>query len=116
MVDERFSEAAFLACGLDTPAAKQLADQLADQIHAEMHPLIEAKVREIVERLNGMGHHLKLLEEPVPGYIGYRDDYEDEGGYHCRLRVAFDSIVSTGYAQMFDPDADPEDDEASPSA
>ena len=52
MVNDRFSEAAFVACGFGTPAAKDLAEQLAEQVQAEVHPLIEARVREIVERLN----------------------------------------------------------------
>jgi hypothetical protein len=102
MVDERFSYNAFEARGLDTQAARDLADVLADEIQQEMHNLIVEHFLTIIERLNQMGHKLKPLYPPRPGDFAYRDDWEDESGYHCKLRVAWDSVVSTGYAHMRD--------------
>jgi hypothetical protein len=100
MVDERFSAKAFEKCGLDSQAARDLADLLADEIQQEVHEVIKERILGIVERLNKMGHDLKPLHLPVPGDISYRDDWEDDSGYHCKLRVAFDSVVSTGYAHL----------------
>jgi hypothetical protein len=104
MIDERFSASAFEAHGVDTEEAMKLADALAEEIQQELHTVIEPKLRDIVKKLNAMGHHLKLYEEPNPGDISFRDDAETESGYNCKLRVAFDSVVSTGYAHLIDPD------------
>jgi hypothetical protein len=59
MVDERFSAKEFSARGLDTEEAQKLADLLAEEIQAEINEVAEAKMNEIVERLNKMGHDLK---------------------------------------------------------
>jgi hypothetical protein len=104
MIDERFSASAFEAHGVDTEEARRLADGLAEEIQQEIYVVIEPKLREIVEKLNAMGHRLKLYEVPEPGDISFRDDAETESGYKCKLRVAFDSIVSTGYAHLVDAD------------
>jgi len=106
MVDKRFSSAAFEACGLDSDAARKLADLLADEIQKELHKMLTAKLLIIIERLNGMGHRLKLAYPPVPGEISYSDEWEDETGYHCKMRVALDTVVSTGYAHLIMADDD----------
>ena len=106
MIDERFSAASFEARGLDTNAARELSDLLADKIQIEMHQVVQARFRELVERLTAMGHALKPEFPPAPGEISYRDDHEDEAGYHCRLRVGFDTVVSVGYAHLFKGDED----------
>ena len=99
MVDERFSSSSFESRGLDTEQARLLADQLADEIQREMQDVLEQRLSMIVKRLNQMGHNLRL-EESASGEAAYRDDYEDQKGYHCRLRVALDLVVSTGYAHL----------------
>jgi|SRR3982750_4138832 hypothetical protein len=100
MIDERFSATAFDACGLDSKAAQELADLLADEIQQEMHQVIETHLSKIIERLNSMGHALKAEYPPFLGDFSYRDDWEDEAGYHCKLRVGFDTVVSTGYSHL----------------
>lgn len=101
MVDERFSAAAFTALGLNSPNARELADSLADEIQEELRVVIEDHLSKVIERLNMMGHSLKV-ESNTPGGISYRDDWEDASGYHCRLRVAFDSVISTGYPHLIE--------------
>ena len=100
MIDERFSVTSFSERGLDSPAAQELANLLAREIQEEMHRIISANMRTIVQRLNAMGHALEPDQPPVPGDVSYRDEWEDEDGYHCKLRVGFDTIVSVGYAHL----------------
>lgn len=100
MIDERFSARSFSERGLDTQAAQELADLLAREIQEEMHGIISAKLLTIVQKLNAMGHALEPEQPPVPGDVSYRDDWEDEEGYHCKLRVGFDTVVSVGYAHL----------------
>lgn len=104
MIDERFSSAAFEACGIDTQAARDLADLLAREVQLEMHEAIIAYFGKIVGRLNAMGHALKFEYDPSPGDLSYRDDWQDDSGYHCKLRVGFDSVVSTGFAHLLNAD------------
>lgn len=104
MIDERFSADCFTKCGLNTDVARKLADQLADEIQEEMHRVIREHFLKIIDRLNAMGHSLQEYEPIAPGYLAFRDDWEDETGYHCKLLVAFDSIVTTGYAHTIDID------------
>ncbi|MCM3872928.1 MAG: hypothetical protein ND895_19785 [Pyrinomonadaceae bacterium] len=99
MVDERFSAAAFAARGLDTVEARALADLLEEEVLKEMQGVVEAQFNDIIRRLNEMGH--QLTPEVVDlGELLYKDDYEDEQGYHCKLLLGFDSIVTTGYAHL----------------
>ena len=101
MIDERFSAKKFDQLGLDSDAAGRLAQLLAEEVTAELHAVIEPAFRAIVDRVNQMGHNLGV-EEIGPGEITFRDDREDEDGYHCRLRLAVDTIVSSGYAHLSD--------------
>lgn len=100
MIDERFSAKAFQITGIDSSASKELASLLAEEIQNELHRAIEPAFLAIVEKLNSMGHCLKPYTEPKPGEISYRDDIESTSGYHCKLRVAVDSVVSTGYGHL----------------
>jgi hypothetical protein len=104
MVDERFSMQAFSELGLDTFEARELADLLANEILKEMHVVIKENFKEIVQKLKLTGHDLKIYEEIEPGVLAYRDDLGDEEkdpqSYHCFLRIAHDSFVSTGYAHL----------------
>jgi hypothetical protein len=104
MVDEKFSASSFAGCQLDSQQARDLSDALAKEIENEMHQVIYNHFLKIINRLNEMGHSLKVHHPPVPGEISYRDDWNDESGYHCRLRVAIDTTVSTGYAHLLTED------------
>jgi hypothetical protein len=100
MVDERFSEERFFSFGVDTNEARRLADELAVEIQAELHAVVSLKISEIIERLNSMGHSL-FPDKIAPGDISYIDLRHDvKGQEQYRLRVGFDSVVSTGYAHM----------------
>jgi hypothetical protein len=99
VIDDRFSSSTFALYGLDSKEARDLADLLAEEIKKEMQSIVEAHFTNIVERLNAMGHTLKP-EVIALGELSYRDDFEDEDSYRCKLRVAFDFVVSTGYAHL----------------
>ena len=110
MIDARFSARAFAKYGLGTKAARRLADKLQDQVQKEMDKVIVPHFQGIIEKLNRMGHNLRPYEDPKPGDIAYRDDAIDESGYKCKLRVAFDSVVSAGYAHYTPLRTEPEAD------
>lgn len=106
MVDERLSAARFSSLGLDSEAARELADELAFEVQNELHELISVRVTAIVQRLNALGHNLRPLDPLVPGDLSYRDD--DGGGdpYFCRLRLSVDTVVSTGYGHLVHHEAE----------
>lgn len=63
------------------------------------------KVREIVNELNAMGHNLQLKSSKLgnasyPDEVDYRDESAENEHYSCKLRLAVDTIVSTGYAHL----------------
>jgi hypothetical protein len=99
MIDERFSAKSFEDLGIDSDLARRLAEELAEEVNAELHGVIEPALRGIVEQLNVMGHDLKV-EELNPGSLSFRDDLEDSGEYRCKLRLAVDTVVSSGYAHL----------------
>jgi hypothetical protein len=103
MLDERFSASAFSGCGIDTKDARALADLLAEEVQKEMQDALAQQFVSIVKRLNDMGHNLKQ-EAIALGEFSYKDDYEDDTGYHCRLRLALDLVISTGYAHLIGVD------------
>ena len=103
MIDETFSADSFTRLGLDTDESLELSEMLAQEMKKEMRQVLETKFREIIATLNSMGHNLRLDGETSLGEISYRDDYSDGDGYHCKLRAAFDYVVSTGYAHLWDP-------------
>ena len=102
MIDEKFSQEAFESLGLDTPEANKLAQELAKEVQNEIHEVLYPAFQQIIEKLNKMGHNLKLYEDVIPGDIAYRDDSNDNGHYKCKLRVALDTVVSTGYPDVWD--------------
>ena len=100
MIDERFSAEVFAAKQLNTKQSLDLAHDLATEIQEELHSIIADHLHKIIVRLNAMGHKLTLYETPVPGDISYHDATQDESGYHCKLRVGVDTVVSTGYSHF----------------
>ena len=105
MIDDRFSSAAFEALGLDTSEARERADLLADEVYRQVYPVVEARMREIVNQLNAMGHNLHFAgstpgDISYPGEVDYRDERSDAEGCHYRLRLAVNTVVSTGYAHL----------------
>ncbi len=104
MIDVRFSSQAFASAELDSDEARILADQLADEITDHLAPLLNEKLAEIAAQLNAMGHNLRLYDDSEQGAISYRDDFQMGTQYVCRLRLALDVVVSTGYSHLLDPD------------
>ena len=100
MIGDHFSAAAFEACGIDSPAANDLAQRLAVEIQELLQRTIQLQFKGIIDSLNMMGHNLRMYGDALPGDISYRDDYEFDNEYTCKLRVGIDLIVSTGYSNL----------------
>ncbi|UBF27706.1 hypothetical protein K9N68_07260 [Kovacikia minuta CCNUW1] len=102
MIDKKFSKEAFESCGINSPEAKRLSEELAAEIAKEMHLAVEIALRQVVERLQQLGH--KLIKE-APEYddeyaawsYSYRDIGKDQSLNDHRLRIHFDTQVCTGY-------------------
>ena len=98
MIDERFSTDSFAKLGLNTEESRQLSDLLEQEVNKEMQEVVETKFEEIITRLNFMGHNLKLEQKKTVGEIAFRDDDYSNEDYKCKLRLAFDYVTSSGYA------------------
>jgi hypothetical protein len=92
---EKYSKLQFESRGLDSPAARELADELQDDVSKEIHDWVLAAFLKVVEGLNAHGHNLQSYDEISMGDISFRDE-PVEG--QCMLRLACDSIVSAGYS------------------
>jgi len=92
---KKYSKQQFESLGLNSPAARRLADELQDDVNAEIHATILPAFLNIVERLNALGHRLEMSDESRVGDITYRDEPIDE---QCYLRLACDTVISAGYA------------------
>ena len=103
MIEERFSSERFEALGLDTPEAAELVKGLEKALVLAMDGAVKQAFGKIAEKLNAMGHQLQIYDD-APGTLTFREDWEDEDGYHCKLRIAFDSVISAGYADLWKPD------------
>jgi hypothetical protein len=66
MLDERFAAARFAELGLGSEAAAALANELATVVLSELETDLSTKVKDIVHRLNAMGHQLRELGPTVP--------------------------------------------------
>ena len=98
---EKYSKQQFESFGLNSPAARKLADELQDDVNAEIHAVVVPAFLNIVERLNGQGHHLEMYDETRVGDIAYRDETIDG---QCYLRLACDTVISAGYADTMTVD------------
>jgi len=85
MIDERFSEKAFQDRGFYTKEADDLADQLKEEIQQELYNVLAPAFSQIIEKLNSMGHNLRLYYEPEPDDIHYRDFIDETGNRHKML-------------------------------
>jgi hypothetical protein len=92
---EKYSKSQFESRGLDSFAARQLADQLQDDVATEIHDSVLAAFLKVVEGLNELGHNLQPYDEISIGDISFRDE-SVEGP--CFLRLACDSTISAGYS------------------
>jgi hypothetical protein len=92
---EKYSKLQFESRGIDSPAARELADELQDDVAKEIHDSVLAAFLKVVEGLNAHGHSLQPYDEISIGDISFRDE-RVEG--QCLLRLACDSIISSGYS------------------
>ena len=101
MIDERFALSAFESHGQDKISRRALADVLQDEVAQELSKVIVPAMNAIIERLNRLGHNLRPYGPPEePGNLAFRDDDRDDAGYDCKLRVACDCTISTGYRDV----------------
>jgi hypothetical protein len=98
---EQYSKQHFEACGLDTPAARQLADELQDDVARGIHDAMLAAFLKVVEGLNLRGHNLTPYDEIQVGDISFRDE---SGDGQCNLRLACYVVISAGYSHTVAPD------------
>ena len=92
---EKYSKPQFDSRGLNTSAARKLADKLEDDVTEEIHAVVLAAFQSVVARLNAQGHNLKQYGEIYAGDISYRDEPIDG---ECFLRLGCDFVISAGYA------------------
>ena len=92
---EKYSKQQFESRGLDSPAARELADELQDDVAKEIHSSVLAAFLKVVEGLKAQGHSLRPYDEISIGDISFRDE-RVEG--QCFLRLACDSTISAGYS------------------
>lgn len=93
----RFSKREFEECGIDTDAARLLADSLQEEVTKELQAAVLAAFDRVIRSLNEQGHNLKPFEVS-PGDINYRDESEDG---KIGLRLACDVVISAGYAHLY---------------
>jgi hypothetical protein len=98
---EKYSKQRFEAHGLNTPAARQLADELQDDVSREIHGAVLAAFMKVVEGLNAQGHSLTPYGEIKVGDISFREE-ACEG--RCNLRLACDVVISAGYSHTLTAD------------
>ncbi|HEX8177233.1 MAG TPA: hypothetical protein VF543_19245 [Pyrinomonadaceae bacterium] len=98
---EKYSKQQFESLGLNTPAARKLADDLQNDVTEEIYAAVLAAFQKVVERLNAQGHNLKVDGEIRPGDISFRDELI-EG--QCHLRLGCDVVISAGYAHTMTAD------------
>lgn len=98
---EKYCKQQFDAHGLNTLAARKLADELQDDVTEEIHAAVLSAFLHIVERLNAHGHNLLLDGESSAGDVSFRDE-PVEG--ECYLRLGCNVVVSAGYAHTMTTD------------
>lgn len=108
MIDDRFASAEFEKERGDRSALRERADRLAEEITQELNHALLPALEAVIEKLNSLGHSLRPYDPREPGHIAFRDDLDDESGYDCKLRVAYDFTVSTGYADVRFSKSNPE--------
>jgi hypothetical protein len=99
VIDSRFSAQAFAAIASDNAALHAQMRLLEKEIQQEIHEVLKIKMEQIIVSLNELGHHLKPYGEQDLTDFTYRDDWENETGYNCRLRISFVATASVVYTR-----------------
>jgi hypothetical protein len=99
MIDERFSRQSFDSEGWNTEASRTLCGQLDAEIHLALMALLVPAAREIVDKLNSMGHSLVDASVPFGDDIHYREalDPQRKGGF--KMILAADLVITVGYPE-----------------
>jgi hypothetical protein len=92
---EKYSKQQFESLGLNTPAARELADELQIDVTDDIHEAVLSAFQNVVQRLNAQGHSLTPYDEIRAGDISFRDEQIDG---NCYLRLGCDVVISAGYA------------------
>jgi hypothetical protein len=92
---EKYSKEKFASLGLNTPAARTLADELQVDVNKVIQPAVGPAFLNVVEQLNAQGHNLKITDDSSAGDVSFRDEpIKDQ----CCLRLSCDVMISAGYA------------------
>ena len=98
---DKYSRAAFEACGRNSDDARRLSERLQEVVNAELHPVILAAFQRVVAALNARGHDLRPYGDIVAGDVSFRDQTSQ---CDCKLRLACDVIISAGYSHTMTPE------------
>jgi hypothetical protein len=85
---------------LDADQRRALAEELNSAVTADLMAGVRDRMEIVVSALNGLGHELRLTDDGDDAR-GYNDG---RGGAAGLLRLAVDVVVSSGYADMVEPD------------
>ncbi|PZD72691.1 hypothetical protein C1752_03527 [Acaryochloris thomasi RCC1774] len=96
---DKFSISEFQRRGLNSTSSRKLADELEEAALQEIHSVLMPTMNKIIDELNKRGHQLTFYEDPIPGDISYR---HKDGDGEMGLRIAVDTIISTGYSHLYD--------------
>ena len=96
----KYSKQKFAERGIDSLAARELADELQNDVAAELDAVVSAAFQKIIDALNAQGHNLTLHGDAKVGDISFRDEPQED---HCFLRLACDVVISAGYADTEPP-------------
>ena len=58
---EKYSKQRFESLGLNTPAARKLADELQIDVNDEIHEAVLSAFQQVVQRLNVQGHRSLVM-------------------------------------------------------
>ena len=70
----KYSKQQFAKRGIDSSAARDLADELEKDVANELHTVVSVAFLKIVQSLNEQGHNLTLYNESKVGDIAFRDE------------------------------------------
>ena len=94
----KYSKHAFEKAGVNTEAARFLADALEQDVLKELDQEIQASFQKIVSKLNEEGHKLSPYVQLTLGDYSFRD--KKVGSNDCGLRLSCDVVISAGYSHI----------------
>ena len=92
---EDFSLQNFLKA--DDLHSRKLFERLEININQKLHNQLLADVIDIINNLNKHGHNLQVYGEIDTGDIPFRDDFVNDSGYHCKLRLGANVLTTVNF-------------------